>query len=55
MGVLTTIEDDISKLLLYGAVTIVFLIILASKLKDGNKTRSSIPHAPRLPYKLPFG
>ncbi|KAI4646705.1 hypothetical protein J4E93_004928 [Alternaria ventricosa] len=55
MGVLTTIEGDMSKLLLYGAVTIIFLITLASKLKDGNKTRSSIPHAPRLPYKLPFG
>ncbi|KAK8121768.1 cytochrome P450, partial [Apiospora sp. TS-2023a] len=55
MGVLTSMEVDSSKLLLIGVASIVVLFIRASIWKDGNNGKSSIPHAPRIPYKLPFG
>ncbi|KAK6854003.1 cytochrome P450 [Apiospora arundinis] len=55
MGVLTSLEIDFSKLLLCGVMTVILLIARASILKDGDKIKSSIPHAPRIPYRLPFG
>ncbi|KAK7913920.1 hypothetical protein PG985_011623 [Apiospora marii] len=55
MGVLTSIEVDFSKLLLCGVVAIVVLLARASRWKDGVNGKSTIPHAPRIPYKLPFG
>ncbi|KAK7987080.1 cytochrome P450 [Apiospora saccharicola] len=55
MGVLTSMEVDSSKLLLIGVASIVVLFIRAAIWKDGGNSKSSILHAPRIPYKLPFG
>ncbi|KAL6150289.1 hypothetical protein ACJQWK_00380 [Exserohilum turcicum] len=54
MGVLTSMDVDFSELLLYVVVPIIFLFAAASRLNNGH-TRSDIPHAPRIPYKLPLG
>ena len=55
MSILISLDIDSSKLLLYGIVTIIFLSVLTSGSHNGKKSKSSIPHAPRIPYKLPFG
>ena len=55
MGILTSLDIDSPKLVLYGIVTLISLSILTSRWQDGKKSKSSIPHAPRIPYKLPFG
>lgn len=55
MGILTSIDVGISKPLLYGIAAIIFFAILASRLHNSHAKIPSIPHAPRIPYKLPFG
>lgn len=55
MGFLKTIEVDLSSLLRWSIVLGIILAVLVSTLKNDRTPKSSIPHAPRLPYRLPLG
>lgn len=55
MGILTSIELD-SLNLLRGSIAVgIFIIILCFRVKHEKRLGLSIPHAPRLPYRLPVG
>lgn len=52
---LTSVEIDLSKLLRWSTVVGIFLAVLISKLRYDTQTKSPIPHAPCVPYRLPLG